>query len=393
MATAGPRYPGFIATEAGPSGDNDWLNPSNIGADDGAEAQITAATYDAGDHSFRLIAQNFGFDADVPAGSTIDGILVEIDRRDFAGDAQDQEVRLYDSTGALVGDDKQTATSWPTTSAVASYGGSADTWAAGLDANDIRSSGFGVALIVLANAANTDIGVDFIRVTVTYSPPSPTGTGAVAVDEATLAGEGVQVPPAVTGAGAITGEEHTLAASGSERFTGTGALTGDEAALAASGGERFTGTGAVAADEAALDGTGTHTESGITGTGAVTADEATLSGSGAELMAGTSAITVDDGALAASGGERFIGSGAVSVDDGALAGSGVQLIPVAGSGTLIAEEPVLAATGNVPTPPTIATGGIAAREAAVAATGWQETPAVIRATRRRLRFMFFRRRF
>lgn len=180
MATAGPRYPGTVATEVGPSGDNDWLTASNVGADDGSEAQITAATYDAADHSYRLKATNFGFDADVPAGSTINGITVEIDRRAFAGAAQDQEVRLYDSTATLVGTDKQTATAWPATLGIATYGGAADTWASGLDAADIRSAGFGVALIVLADAANTDIGVDFIRVTVDYTDTSVTVTPGVA---------------------------------------------------------------------------------------------------------------------------------------------------------------------------------------------------------------------
>ena len=170
MATAGPNYPATVATEIGPSGDNDWLTPSNVTADDGTEAQITAATYDAADHSYRLTATNFGFW--VPTGSTIDGITVEIDRRCFAGAAQDQEVRLYDSTSTLVGDDKQTATAWPASLAIATYGGVADTWTAGFDTTDINSSNFGVALIVLADAANTDIAVDFIRVTVTYTLPA-----------------------------------------------------------------------------------------------------------------------------------------------------------------------------------------------------------------------------
>lgn len=56
MPSAGPLYPGTVATEVGPSGDNDWVNPTNVGADDGTEAQITAATYDAVDHSYRLKA-------------------------------------------------------------------------------------------------------------------------------------------------------------------------------------------------------------------------------------------------------------------------------------------------------------------------------------------------
>ena len=172
MASQGPLYPGTVTSEVGPSGDNDWVNAGGISADDGSEADITAATYDANDHSFRLKAQNFGFS--IPAGSTIDGILVEIEQRRFAGAAEDQEVRLYDSTGTLVGDDKQTATAWPGTATIASYGGAADTWNAGLDDVDINDPDFGVAHIVLATAANTDIGVDFIRVTVTYTEPPAT---------------------------------------------------------------------------------------------------------------------------------------------------------------------------------------------------------------------------
>ncbi len=188
MATAGPRYPGTVATEVGPSGDNDWTNPTNISANDGSEAEITAASYDANDHSYRLKATNFGFDADVPAGSTINGILVEIEQRRFAGAAEDQEVRLYDSTGTLVGDDKQTATAWPGTATIASYGGATDTWNAGLDADDIRSTGFGVAHIVLATAANTDIGVDFIRVTIDYTAPVVVALAGVSAGVSTAAG-------------------------------------------------------------------------------------------------------------------------------------------------------------------------------------------------------------
>lgn len=173
MATQGPLYPGTVTTETGPSGDNDWLTETNISVDDGSEAQITAATYDAADHSFRLKGQNLSFT--LPPAITIDGITVEIDRRCFAGAAQDQEVRLFDETGALVGDDKQTATAWPATLGVATYGGAADTWGWTTVTRDkLNDADFGVALIVLADAANTDIGVDYIRATVHYTPSAQT---------------------------------------------------------------------------------------------------------------------------------------------------------------------------------------------------------------------------
>lgn len=199
MATSGPRYPGTVTSEIGPSGDNDWLTASNIGADDGSEARITAATYDANDHSYRLKAQNFGFSV----AGTIDGITVEIDRRAFAGAAEDQEVRLYDAAGALVGDDKQTATAWPGTLTIATYGGAADTWTASPTAAMVNDPDFGVALIVLATAANTDIGVDFIRVTVTYTPD----TALVGSSAGASSGGGVLATAirfAGTGAGAAT---------------------------------------------------------------------------------------------------------------------------------------------------------------------------------------------
>lgn len=170
MASQGPLYPATVTTEIGPSGDNDWLNASNVGADDGSEAQITAATYDANDHSYRLKARNLGFSV----SGTIDGIVVEIERRAFAGAAEDQEVRLSDAAGTLVGDDKQKATAWPSTATIDTYGTSTDTWNAGLTAADINDPDFGVALIVLATAANTDIGVDFIRATITYTAAADT---------------------------------------------------------------------------------------------------------------------------------------------------------------------------------------------------------------------------
>ena len=298
MATAGPRYPGTTASEIGPSGDNDWISTSPITADDGSEAQITAATYDAADHSYRLKATNFGFSADVPAGATINGITVEIDRRCFAGAAQDQEVRLYDSTGTLVGDDKQTATAWPATLGIATYGGAADTWTSGLDADDIRSAGFGVALIVLADGANTDIGVDFIRVTVTYTAPPTSATGAISVPSATVAGTGTQT---FTATGAVTVPAATVAGTGVETFTATGAVSVPTATVAGTGAETFTATGAIAVPAATTDGTGEHVAAATEGTGAISAPAPAVAATGVLTLTATGAISAPAGSVAGSG--------------------------------------------------------------------------------------------
>lgn len=176
MATAGPRFPGTVSSlaNAGTSeNSNAWVSPGAVIADDGVEAAITASTYDSPDISELLVCSNFGFSADFTDGATINGITVEIDRRNSAGAASDNRVQLATGTAFanLVGANKAaTTTDWPTATAVATYGGAADDWSAGLTAAQVRATGFAVFLSVQADAANTDIQVDYIRVTIDYTP-------------------------------------------------------------------------------------------------------------------------------------------------------------------------------------------------------------------------------
>lgn len=149
-----------------------WVSPTNIGADDGTTASITAASYDSPDISQILVASSFGFT--IPVGSTIDGIVVEIDRNNAAGAASDNRVQLAKGTtfADLVGTNKaDTATDWPAALATVSYGGATDLWGTTWTVAEINASSFAVFLSVQADAANTDIAVDFVRVTVHYTPP------------------------------------------------------------------------------------------------------------------------------------------------------------------------------------------------------------------------------
>ena len=176
MASQGPRYPGTGASlaNAGTSESSDaWVTPGNVGADDGSEATITAATYDTPDISELLVASNFGFS--IPAGSAINGIVVEIERRNSAGAASDNRVQLAIGTAFvnLVGTNKaDLPTDWPTTVGVATYGSATDSWSSGLRYDQVNSSGFAVFLSAQADAANTDIQVDYIRVTIHYTEPT-----------------------------------------------------------------------------------------------------------------------------------------------------------------------------------------------------------------------------
>lgn len=174
MATAGPKFPSAASSlsNAGTSENAEaWVNPTNIFSDNGSEATITAATYDSPDISQLLVASNFGFQ--IPASATINGITVEIERRDQAiGAASDNRVQLAKGTtfADLVGNNKaDTALDWPTAVAIKTYGANNDLWGASWSAADINSTTFAVMLSVQADAANTDIFVDYIRVTVDYT--------------------------------------------------------------------------------------------------------------------------------------------------------------------------------------------------------------------------------
>lgn len=173
VASEGPNFPDTGATLANAgTGENaePWVSPGNVISDDGLSASITAASYDSPDISQLLVASDFDFA--IPAGYTIDGVVVEIERNNAAGAASDNRVQLATGTSFadLVGDNKAaTTTDWPAAMAIATYGGAADDWNAGLTAEQVNAVGFAVFLSAQADAANTDIAVDFIRITVHFS--------------------------------------------------------------------------------------------------------------------------------------------------------------------------------------------------------------------------------
>lgn len=170
MATQGPLFPSAaVNNSVAPENTDAWVNPTNVFSDNATESTITAASFDSPDISQQLVTSGYGFT--IPAGATIDGITVEIDRRSIVlNSGVDNRVQLRNDLGALVGANKATATVWPTASTVATYGGAADTWTATPTVAMVNSAAFGVVLSAKANIANADIGVDFIRVTITYTP-------------------------------------------------------------------------------------------------------------------------------------------------------------------------------------------------------------------------------
>lgn len=390
MAAQGPFLPGNAGSFSSASeNNNDWTNTGNITADDNVEAQITAATYDSGDVSYALYARNFGFT--IPAGATIDGVTVTIERRRFAGAAVDNDVRL--TTGIISGDrigtSKASGTAWPSTSSNAAYGGSSDVWGATLTPTIVNDAFFGVAISVQATAANTDIGIDKILMTVFYTEASSdvdgsgglsfgfstagSGSALLAVD----ASGGLSFPfstssvavETLEGAGGTTFPFST-ASSGAEGFDLAGGLSfpfstasAGELALVASGGASFPflidAAGNVEADDSVFGAgdlafpfsTSAAGEETLAGAGALSfgfvpaaTGEETLAGAGdlAFVFSATGAGSQGEvgsvagaGALsfgfnsAAAGAESLVGSGALAVEF-SVSSAGLTYVDVSG---------------------------------------------------------------
>ncbi len=161
--TEGPNN-ASVFTQDTSIGGSGWLNHSNAQTsnDSVASAIVGLTTV-----SYYLTATGTSFS--IPTNATIEGILVEVERRQNSSDgARDNSVKII-KNNTITGDEKaDTVTEWPTSDGYASYGGASDLWGETWTADDINSGGFGFA--IAASSTNTvTIYVDHIRFSVYYS--------------------------------------------------------------------------------------------------------------------------------------------------------------------------------------------------------------------------------
>jgi hypothetical protein len=174
-------------------GETAWTNPSRITAYDVSYATCTGGAATVGHHYGQALkGTNFGFS--LPADAEILGIEVFIDRKatfSLTKYIRDYHVRLINSSGTLVGDDKaDLVTKWGSVVATITYGSSSDTWSAGLTVTDINNSNFGIWLEAdwyFDTAATITGSVDAFWIKV-YWKGSPTNAGlsGTAADDATV---------------------------------------------------------------------------------------------------------------------------------------------------------------------------------------------------------------
>lgn len=149
---------------------------------DGDEGDVTVSvdhitleiSYTEDETSDYLEVTAFGFGT-VPTSAQIDGVEVSIKRRGpliagGAGTVRDATVQLL-VAGSPTGDNKaDTASDWPETDTVKSYGGAADGWSASLTPAQLKTNDFGVRIAVTGAQGIETAEIDSVTMTVYYNP-------------------------------------------------------------------------------------------------------------------------------------------------------------------------------------------------------------------------------
>jgi hypothetical protein len=176
MAVTAWKNPASAVNAAG--GDIIWFTPENAVASDDSDAQTLIGGF-GNESTDNLRCTNYFSAADIPAGATIDGIEVQIERASqFITLVSDLKVSLF-SGGVDVGDNKASATTWLSTDAFQVYpvsGGSTDKWGWLPTRALLIDSGFGVQLQAKSSHTSAhNVYVDVIQCRVYYTEV-PTGS-------------------------------------------------------------------------------------------------------------------------------------------------------------------------------------------------------------------------
>ena len=168
QSSIGPNNPN-TAVNDNSYGSVAWSDPSNITS---PGYPYATSTIGSGNNSNYLKATNYGFS--IPVNANINGIVVNINRQGTQSlnvGVRDERVRLVKNGTIQSQQDKAQSSTWPTSFAVATYGGATDLWNNTWTAADINNSNFGVVISAHNNSnfANRTATVDYIQITVHYT--------------------------------------------------------------------------------------------------------------------------------------------------------------------------------------------------------------------------------
>lgn len=148
-------------------GTHDWLTPDNAKLSNNAYAYAIGGVSGGITHYLR----GYSFAMAVPAGATIDGIYVRIEKRSGVDGTKDQRVRIVKGgfTGAT---DRSNANFWPTSDGFVYHGSSSDKWGETWTVADINHAWFGVVISANIWEGRKRAYIDVLQIKVYYTVPS-----------------------------------------------------------------------------------------------------------------------------------------------------------------------------------------------------------------------------
>lgn len=160
MATQGPSGPGAGSASGGGA---TWNNPGNITAEDSTYA--TCNQGGVAGNSQTLTGGTFGFSV----SGTILGFLVEWKRFRQAGSNNILDVGVYINNNGTLSTNLSAGAVWTGSLAYASFGGSSNLWGLTVTAANVNNANFQVQTVA-SLGKNVTAAVDYVRMTVTYTP-------------------------------------------------------------------------------------------------------------------------------------------------------------------------------------------------------------------------------
>jgi len=177
---------GQICSSDSSIGTLDWVSTEFFDPLDADEVQASDAKYagtPAGfgvSNSYYLKCEDFGFtSSDIPSGSTIDGIEVEVVRYRKPTIATVTNLIKLVKGGTISGSDFGNSTDWSTSTETVNFGSSSELGGLSFSQSDVTASNFGVAIAFqsasyMGPTAGRQWYIDRVRIRVNYTLPTAT---------------------------------------------------------------------------------------------------------------------------------------------------------------------------------------------------------------------------
>jgi hypothetical protein len=149
------------------SSSRSWTTTANTYSSDNTYASFGNLSNTVGSFTDYLVVTGFNFN--VPAGLSVLGISIEIERSDVNGNTADHSIRIV-KDGNIETAERSTGIAYPATDAYQSYGGSTDLWGQTWNYKELNDPGFGVAIAAkrINTGGQTQGRVDHVRITLYF---------------------------------------------------------------------------------------------------------------------------------------------------------------------------------------------------------------------------------